>query len=651
MSDGDNEEPQFGDGIQELLARGDFAKFPREEGSSRSLTCSRLVDENNLLKPLPKVLIEGTVSASEVLELANVSQDEGMNFETSKVTSPSPSFSKTASGPAVHQPKPRKRREQRISQGGRKGNGGSVRRWLGSVENVAKKVEAHAPLMSNGNKAPLMTNRNTERKAQQPGLRRNLVILNKSESESLVLRILGKDDKLEEKKSLKPGMMLVVEGELAMATPSQMAMKKFSQKCEHEKQATRPRAAGRQASTMQQSRPGDHSGESPAAECARNSNEKGAKRGVRGEGKKMLVKKQINEDESENSFELVEPSVGSMVQQAHQNPGEDLVDEICTTEVLLEGSTQAQHHGDLWEAMPSTEGDGGERIVDRIVDEIKLEDTKKVKGTALKRGHEGQQESVEAVGRGSVKLSKSQEGDAGRVQVGLRGARGDHCALPRPINGSGVWGRHGSWEWEKAQKGIDAVGANEEGGRCVRGKRWRAQRCSTPMCFKPIKPNDLGEVTRLCKDCIDEQVMGFNQFEFQKEGGGVGKVLKSQDQKEKNPAVASDLGGVGEVKPAVVMAPPSIGVKRMNRVRGRRESAKIAMRTFSSVGRSLTSTSARSHVGAAGRVVPKKQKQVTISPALTKRELKRRCKEAGLLQGGSKAALLARLGWRKEEAE
>ena len=108
MSDGDNEEPQFGDGIQELLARGDFAKFPREEGSSRSLTCSRLVDENNLLKPLPKVLIEGTVSASEVLE--------GINFETSEVTSPSPTFSKAA----VHQRKSRKSRKQRIFEGGRK---------------------------------------------------------------------------------------------------------------------------------------------------------------------------------------------------------------------------------------------------------------------------------------------------------------------------------------------------------------------------------------------------------------------------------------------------------------------------------------------------------------------------------------------------
>ena len=111
---GDNEEPPFCEVAEELLARGDFAKFPLVD--SRSLTCSRLVDENNLLKPLPKVLIEGTVSASEVLELANVSQDEGINFETSEVTSPSPTFSKAA----VHQRKSRKSRKQRIFQGGRK---------------------------------------------------------------------------------------------------------------------------------------------------------------------------------------------------------------------------------------------------------------------------------------------------------------------------------------------------------------------------------------------------------------------------------------------------------------------------------------------------------------------------------------------------
>ena len=182
-----------------------------------------------------------------------------------------------------------------------------------------------------------------------------------------------------------------------------------------------------------------------------------------------------------------------------------------------------------------------------------------------------------------MKLSKSQESDAGSVQVGLREARGASCALPRPKSGSGVWGRRGSWEWEKSIHAGEAVGANEEGGRCGSGKRFRFQRCSTLMCFKPIKPNDLGEVTRLCEGCINDQVMGFNQF--QKEGDGVGKVMKSQDRKEMNPAAC--LEGVGEVKPDVVMAPPSIGVKRINRVRGRRESANIAMRTFSfsSVGR------------------------------------------------------------------
>ena len=425
------------------------------------------------------------------------------------------------------------------------GNSGSVRRWLGSVEGkkVSKKVKAQAPLMSNGN---------TGGKAGQPGLRSNLVILNKSESEPLVLKILGPDDKLEEKKTLMPGMKLMVDGELAMAV-------------------ARPRAAGRQASMMQQSRPGDHSGDRPAPECGRNCIEKGAKRGVGGEGRKKLAREELNKDESENRFELVEPP---MV-QAHQYHGEDLVDEICTTEVgvvLSEGSTQAQHQ-DLWEEMPSTQGDGGERIVAKF----RMEEViKKVKGTTLKRGHDGQQESVEAVGRDSVKLSKSQKSDAASVQVGLREARGASCALPRPKSGSGVWGRRGSWEWEKSIHAGEAVGANEEGGRCGSGKRLRFQRCSTPFCFRPIKPNDLGEVTRLCKDCIDEQVMGFNQFR---------KVMKGQDQKEKNPAAESVLGGGGKVKPAVLMAPPSIGVKRKNRVRGRRESAKTAMRTLSSVGR------------------------------------------------------------------
>ena len=55
------------------------------------------------------------------------------------------------------------------------------------------------------------------------------------------------------------------------------------------------------------------------------------------------------------------------------------------------------------------------------------------------------------------------------------------------------------------------------------------------------------------------------------------------------------------------------------------------------------------------RKVASKVRKVTQSMVTCDTEnrdkLKRRCKEAGLLQGGSKAALLARLGWRKEKAE
>ena len=123
---GESEDPPFEEvfakcspSLEELLASGDFANFPRV--TSRSLTCSRLVDENNLLKPLPKELIEGTVVASEVLDVSNVSQDEEMNFETSEVVLPSPTFSEAAFCPDdLHQRKPRKSREQRISQGGGK---------------------------------------------------------------------------------------------------------------------------------------------------------------------------------------------------------------------------------------------------------------------------------------------------------------------------------------------------------------------------------------------------------------------------------------------------------------------------------------------------------------------------------------------------
>ena len=108
--------------IEELLARGDFAKFPPHPAVARSLTCSRLVDENNLLKPLPKELIGEPVSAMEELVSAH-EVVEGMDIQTSEATLLPSSSMEDASCPSVQQPRPRKRREERkselISQGGR----------------------------------------------------------------------------------------------------------------------------------------------------------------------------------------------------------------------------------------------------------------------------------------------------------------------------------------------------------------------------------------------------------------------------------------------------------------------------------------------------------------------------------------------------
>ena len=115
--------------IEELLARGDFAKFPPHPAVARSLTCSRLVDENNLLKPLPKELIGEPVSAMEEFVSAH-EVVEGMDIQTSEATLLPSSSMEDASCPSVQQPRPRKSREERkselISQGGRQVSGDGV---------------------------------------------------------------------------------------------------------------------------------------------------------------------------------------------------------------------------------------------------------------------------------------------------------------------------------------------------------------------------------------------------------------------------------------------------------------------------------------------------------------------------------------------
>ena len=112
---GNMEESPQDDFVEKLLASGDFASFPPQPANCRSLSCSRLVDENNRMKPLPKNLVEGTVLAWDVPASATVPEDEGVNIETSEVTLSSPICLEASFAPVARPPRLRKSREQRRS--------------------------------------------------------------------------------------------------------------------------------------------------------------------------------------------------------------------------------------------------------------------------------------------------------------------------------------------------------------------------------------------------------------------------------------------------------------------------------------------------------------------------------------------------------
>ena len=56
-----------------LLASGEFSRMPPPPPGSRSLTCSRLVDENNQLKSLPEELLRGP---NQLLDIAEIETAE-----------------------------------------------------------------------------------------------------------------------------------------------------------------------------------------------------------------------------------------------------------------------------------------------------------------------------------------------------------------------------------------------------------------------------------------------------------------------------------------------------------------------------------------------------------------------------------------------
>ena len=141
-----------------------------------------------------------------------------------------------------------------------------------------------------------------------------------------------------------------------------------------------------------------------------------------------------------------------------------------------------------------------------------------------------------------------------------KAGRGRHRVVPlKPKVGSGTWGKQGSWVWELS-KDLSREKKEEENFSA----RIKTLRCSTPMCGQFIKPNDLGEVTRMCRNCIEDQLKLFEMFG--KRVKGAAEISSEVKQSKCELSVLSGNGKTLETTPAL-MLPPSGGVKRANKER------------------------------------------------------------------------------------
>ena len=140
-----------------------------------------------------------------------------------------------------------------------------------------------------------------------------------------------------------------------------------------------------------------------------------------------------------------------------------------------------------------------------------------------------------------------------------KAGRGRHRVVPlKPKVGSGTWGKQSSWAWELSKD------LSREKKEKKFSARIKTLRCITPMCGQFIKPNDLGEVTRMCRNCIEDQLKLFEMFG--KRVKGTAEVSREVKQSKRELSVLSGGGKTLETTPAL-MLPPSGGVKRANRER------------------------------------------------------------------------------------
>jgi len=592
--------------IQGLLASGKFSRMPPPPPGSRSLTCSRLVDENNQLKALPEELLRGPNQLLEEIEtdesiVACCTQDIG-------------------SGRARHSLRPRGQRMARKLRNGIQGvEKGNQRR--GKTPGAQRKNASGRQSIKDA------TSGKMEEFEHETSAGSILEVMNKSNSRTMVLKVVGHDDWTKQTLKLRPGEKLKVEGEMAIW------LRKMDQRCEVLGSTFKDSA--RKPSLREQSSAGIYQRKQPIVQTELASVSVGPYCGhVRHSSNSHSVGFEVSS--TPESMIEEEDKVARDVAGLRFDPIDDQSD-ICVEENL----------GRAMQFFPVNDGIGND-------EKLEMEPKKRKSEEMVKSKEHGVEDTADEVMELSCSISKKatcvEAGESIGVQNSIKTkegnlgerkhkvGRGRHRVAPLKSKvGSGTWGKQSSWVWE-----FSKVRSRKDEVEKTFSARIKTLRCSTPMCGQFIKPNDLGEVTRMCRNCIEDQLKIFEMFG--KRVKGAAEISSEVKQSKRELSVSSGNGKTLETTPAL-MLPPSGGVKRANR-----ERRVASVRGSLSVIRSLTSSRAGS--AKPRNSVHKKTNKKTetiIGPESTVLQLKQECKKAGLPQRGVKAALLARLGWKKPE--
>ena len=346
--------------------------------------------------------------------------------------------------------------------------------------------------------------------------------MNKSNSRTMVLKVVGHDDWTKQTLKLRPGEKLRVEGEMAIW------LRKMDQR--YEVLGSTSKDLARKPSLREQSSASVYQRKQP-----------------------------IEVSSTSESMIEEEVKVAKDVAELRRDPIDDQSD-ICVEENL----------GGAMQFFPE--------VNDGIVNDEKLEmEPKKRKSEELLKSMEhGMEDTADEVMELSCSINQKatcvEAGEKIEMQNSIKtmevnlwkrkhkAVRGRHRVAPlKPKVGSGTWGKQSSWVWE-----FSKVRSRKDEVEKTFSARIKTLRCSTPMCGQFVKPNDLGEVTRMCHNCIEDQLKVFEMFG--KRVKGAAEISSEVKQSKCELSVLSGNGKTLETTRAL-MLPPSGGVKRANRER------------------------------------------------------------------------------------